>query len=164
MRLIPAIVLAILSVPASADPIDFRYCSGAELRMQMLEGETRIFRLLLRQGVEWVPYGRITLDGEGRSLSNRIDGEGATIFEPHNCEKIPGICQYTETSPDGTAVGKTRINGREGDVWSYSILETLDETFDVKVVGTVRYAEDGLVAEENWTETETYVKGCAIRQ
>lgn len=156
-----ATVDAVAEEPSGA--VYFQYCSGAVLRMDPA-GAERHYDLSVQQGDGWNPIGHVQLDAEGRFLTRQIGDGGETTFTPHNCEKVPGICAYTETGPDGTVATKNRINGREPDgAWSYSILEDQAGEMVLSVVGKVRYAPDGLAAEDNWTATDGYKKSCALR-
>ena len=125
--------------------------------------EAARYRLDVRQGVDWTFYGWLTLDAKGRFLSREIEGAGVTRYTPHNCEKVAGICEYTETAPDGSVQAKARINGREGERWSYTIFDDTGEAAEVRVVGTVRYGPDGFATIEEWTETSGYQRDCARR-
>ncbi|MEM0922768.1 MAG: hypothetical protein AAGI13_06955 [Pseudomonadota bacterium] len=154
------------SLPRSA-PIYLKFCSNAVMRLTPLAGAARIYKLDLRSGDTWTLFGEMRLDAEGRSTARRIDGHGLTRYAPHNCEKVPGICRYTEYRPDGTEAQMLRINGQDpgetDSLWSYTILQDADGQPEIQAIGTVRYAADGLPERESWTETETYTKGCAER-
>ncbi|MEL6476338.1 MAG: hypothetical protein AAFR17_03350 [Pseudomonadota bacterium] len=167
MRGLLAFCFCLLPLSAVAEEIYFRFCSDAVLRLSPQPGADRLYRLDVQDGAAWSQFGEMRLDPEGRIVSRRIDGQGETVFTPHNCEKVPGICQYAEQAPDGTTQNMVRINGQEaGDdsgTWSYTIMTDDGVTSEVTVVGTVRYAADGLAAEERWTETKGFATGCATR-
>lgn len=162
-RVLVAGVLAGLAADAVADPLYFRYCNGVVLRMAPAADENG-YDLAVEQAGAWSGIGHIRFDPEGRTVTRRIGEGNETRFAPHNCEKVAGICEYTETAPDGTETRKLRINGREPDgSWSYSILEDKAGEMELAVVGTVSYADDGLTQEDNRTAVEGYKKSCAIR-
>ncbi|MEM1382485.1 MAG: hypothetical protein AAGG06_02460 [Pseudomonadota bacterium] len=154
------------SPAAPADSFYYEFCSGAVLRMTPTEDRDRSYRLDLRNGTGWTRYGKVVLDNDGRFLARQVDGRGSTQYTPHNCEKVPGICEYTERLPDGRTLNKARINGREGETWTHSIFETRDGKRELLVIGTVRYHEDGLAAEETWINTgsASLAEGCAKRR
>lgn len=157
-----AVLLA--GVANAQAPAVYEFCGGAVVRMTPVEGAGQTLVLDVESDDAWVKYGRIVLDAEGRRKSLEIDGRGATVFDPHNCEKTVGICQYVETDPEGTSVKKSRINGREGDEWSYSIMEDHGSGFELAVIGKVTYADDGLAQTESWTSVSSYTQdGCAKR-
>lgn len=163
LRLGCTVVLFAGAAQAQA-PAVYEFCGGAIVRMTPIDEPKRVLRLDVEGNDGWIKYGQITLDAEGRRRSLEIDGRGATVFEPHNCEKTVGICQYVETDPKGTSIKKSRINGREGDQWDYSILENRGNGFELAVIGKVTYADDGLAQEEFWTSVTSYTKdGCAKR-
>ncbi|MEM7059668.1 MAG: hypothetical protein AAF557_18950 [Pseudomonadota bacterium] len=163
MRFACAFVL-LASIASAQTPAIYEFCGGAIVRMTPVDGPERILRLDVESGEDWVKYGQIVLDTEGRRKSLEIDGRGETIFEPHNCEKTVGICQYVETDPQGISIKKARINGRDGEEWSYSIMEDHGKGFELSVVGKVTYADDGLAQDESWTSVSSYTQdGCAKR-
>lgn len=158
------IFVLMIGIANAQVPAIYEFCGGAIVRMTPVDGPERILRLDVEGSDGWVKYGQIILDTEGRRKSLELDGRGATVFEPHNCEKTVGICQYIETDPQGTSVKKSRINGRTGDQWDYSILEDRGNGFELAVIGKVTYADDGLAQDESWTSVTSYTKdGCAKR-
>lgn len=159
------VTMALVAGVANAQaPVTYEFCGGAIVQMTPVNGPERVLQLDVESDDGWIRYGQITLDAEGRRKSLDIDGRGATVFDPHNCEKTIGICQYVETDPQGQSVTKSRINGRTGDKWDYSILEDRGNGFELAVIGTVTYAEDGLAQDETWTSVTSYTKdGCAKR-
>ncbi|MEM7668357.1 MAG: hypothetical protein AAF317_04295 [Pseudomonadota bacterium] len=157
------VLTGMLAIDAAAEPVFFRYCSGAVLRMTP-GTEAGHYDLSVASGPDWSAIGHVRLDPEGRFLGRQIGAGGETRFAPHNCEKVPGLCEYTETAPDGTETQKIRINGREPDgSWSYSILEDTTGEMDLAVVGTVFYGLDGLAETDTWTTVDGYEKSCAER-
>ena len=149
-------VLAAQPVAAGAtgeatEEILFRFCSGSILRMQAVESEVNTFTLALRRDADWQEYGRAIFDENRRLVRQEVPGRGALQFEPHNCEKMPGICRYTEIGLDGTRQDKMRINGREGDEWNYSLMDLADGRQELTRVGTVTYGDDGFAVKEQWT-------------
>lgn len=146
-------VIPVLHAPVQAAPkeILFRFCSGAILRMQEIEGTANTFTLALKRDVDWQEYGRAIFDENRRLVRQEVPGRGALQFEPHNCEKMPGICRYTEIGLDGTRQDKMRINGREGEEWNYSLMDLSDGKQELTRVGTVTYGDDGFAVKEQWT-------------
>lgn len=151
------------------ETIYYRYCAGVILRA-VPDPEPGAYALALLQGETWQDYGRALYDGDGRMLRQEVTGRGAVTFDPHNCEKMPGICTYTETGLDGTAQKKLRINGLEGEEWNYSLIDAGEgageggiETQVLTRVGTVTYAPDGLAARETWSSVTGTEDGCLTR-
>ncbi|MFK7943050.1 MAG: hypothetical protein AB8B85_09090 [Paracoccaceae bacterium] len=147
------------------DAIFYRYCEGTILRVIAEDAPGTYALALLRQG-EWKPYGRALHDPDGRMLQQEVEGRGAVIFTPHNCEKVPGICRYTETGLDGMAQKKLRINGLADAEWNYSLLDLNNTDPDRQTltrVGTVRYGQDGLADEETWSSITGTEDGCLVR-
>lgn len=158
----------------SQDTIYFRYCAGAILRAHP-EAEPGTFALALLRGEAWKDYGRAIYDAEGRMLRQEVTGRGTVTYQPHNCEKVAGICTYTETGLDGEIVSKLRINGLTGAEWNYSLIDVdngtntgiepgnggLSQT--LTKVGTVTYAPDGLAIRETWSSVTGTEDGCLER-
>ena len=109
------------------------------------------YALAIKRGKEWGSYGTAFFDEQRRLVSQEVPGRGAMRFEPHNCEKVPGICRYTEIGFDGTSQEKLRINGKTGEEWNYSLFEIADGAQTLTRVGTVTYGADGLADKEEWT-------------
>lgn len=149
-------------------PIYFQYCSGAILRAAP-EADPGVFALALLRGKAWASYGRAIYDSEGQMLRQEVVGRGIVRFDPHNCEKSVGICEYTEIAFDGPPQRKLRITGHEGidAAWTYSLVDIVKEGgADKQVlsrVGTVNYAEDGLAIRETWSSITGTEDGCLER-
>lgn len=149
-------------------PIYFQYCSGAILRAAP-EAEPGVFALALLRGEAWATYGRAIYDAEGQMLRQEVKGRGTVRFDPHNCEKSVGICEYSETAFDGPPQRKLRITGHEGAdaAWTYSLVDIVKEGgADTQVltrVGTVNYADDGLAIRETWSSITGTEDGCLER-
>ena len=147
------------------DTIYYRYCAGVILRA-VPEAAPGSYALALLRGDAWKEYGRAVYDAEGRMLRQEVAGRGTVSFDPHNCEKVAGICRYTETGLDGKVTSKLRINGLAGEEWNYSLVDAGEggpETQTLTRVGTVTYAADGLAAEETWTSVTGTEDGCLKR-
>ena len=141
--------------------VHYKYCVGVVLKLEPEAAAPNRYVITRRKGVDWVPYGKATFDEKRRLVSQEVTGHGTLSFAPHNCEKMAGICTYTETGFDGESVEKLRINGREGDEWNYSIMKA--ETQELVTIGTVTYGADGLADREQWTEIDSTRSGCFER-
>lgn len=147
------------------ETIYYRYCAGVILRA-VPESTPGAYALALLRGEGWKDYGRAVYDAEGRMLRQEVTGRGTVSFKPHNCEKVAGICRYTETGLDGKSTKKLRINGLTGEEWNYSLVDAGEggpETQTLTRVGTVSYAEDGLATEETWSSVTGTEDGCLSR-
>ena len=145
--------------------IYYRYCAGVILRA-VPEATSGSYALSLLRGEAWRDYGRAVYDADGRMLRQEVAGRGTVHFEPHNCEKVAGICRYTETDLDGTETKKLRINGLAGEEWNYSLVDAGEggpETQTLTRVGTVTYAPDGLADKETWSSVTGTEDGCLER-
>ena len=154
--------LAVCPVLAEdAGAVHYKYCVGVILKLEPEADDPNRFAITRQKGGDWLAYGTATFDDQRRLIRQEVKGHGTLSFDPHNCEKTPGLCTYTETGFDGESVEKLRINGREGEEWNYSIMKA--ETQDLVTIGTVTYGADGLADREQWTEIDSTRSGCFER-
>lgn len=115
------------------------------------------------RGAEAREIGALRYDPEGRVTAFlRPDGSPVKIYEPHNCERVAGLCEYRVIS-NGVAAIERRIGGLDGGTWSFSIFVERDGVPRLEKVGTIAYDADGVVVDELWIEGETGEEGGARR-
>ncbi len=141
----------------------YKYCIGAVVKLTPVEGEDGHYRIDLQAGDGWALYGKGIFDEKRRLTAQEVEGQGTVRFDPHNCEKMPGFCKYTETGLDGETVAKIRLNGRRGEQWDYTIFDDFGDRKDVVRVGKVTYADDGLAARDEWVDVNSTGEGCFER-
>jgi hypothetical protein len=105
--------------PVVGDAFDYRTSHGRRLRMLLAgtDGDRFLWELHDVTGTP-VLAARITQDAAFRVLVHEDAAGGITRYDPHNCEKIVGICTYAVTHPDGTVDAEMRVNGIESGVWN----------------------------------------------
>jgi hypothetical protein len=141
----------------------YKYCVGAILKLTPVADRDGHFQIALRSGDGWALYGKGIFDDQRRLVAQEVEGQGTVRFDPHNCEKVAGFCEYSETGLDGTTMKKVRLNGRIGDQWDYTIFDDFGDRKDVIRVGKVSYAEDGLALRDEWTDVNSTGEGCFER-
>ena len=138
------------------DAFDYRTSHGRTLKLTLVEADDGRFLWELHD-VTRVPRlaARITQDAEFRVLVHEDAAGGVTRYEPHNCEKVVGICTYAVSYPDGSAADEMRVNGIAEGVWNYSLWR--DQAGEKRPVGIgeICYDAAGLSLHESWTDLES---------
>ena len=98
---------------------------------------------------------RITQDAEFRVLVHEDASGGVTRYDPHNCEKMVGICTYKVRHPDGSEAEEMRVNGIAGEVWNYSLWRASGGEKRPIGIGEICYDASGLSLRESWTDLES---------
>jgi hypothetical protein len=155
-RQAPAAPAPAALAPAPGDAFDYRTSHGRILRMTLVESAAGRFVWELSD-VTGPPRraARITQDERFRVLVHEDAAGGVTRYEPHDCEKVVGICAYTVHHPDGSTGAEMRVNGVAGGVWNYSIWRGAGAERRPVGIGEICYDAAGLSLRESWTDLET---------
>lgn len=144
------------AVPELGDTLDYRTSHGRTLRMTLVgtSGDRFLWKLSDITGAPRL-VARMTQDAEFRVLVHQDAGGGVTRFEPHNCEKVVGICSYKVHNPDGSAADEMRVNGITQGVWNYSLWRGTGDDKRPVGIGEICYDAAGLSLRESWTDLES---------
>jgi hypothetical protein len=138
------------------EAFDYRTSHGRTLRMTLVEaaGDRLLWELHDITGPPLLA-ARITQDAEFRVMVHEDAAGGVTRYDPHNCEKVVGICTYTVSHPDGSAAEEMRVNGITHGVWNYSLWREADGQKHPVGIGEICYDATGLSLRESWTDLES---------
>jgi hypothetical protein len=144
------------AAPKPGDAFDYRTSYGRRLRMTLVAASGDRFEWELTDVTDAPSLvARITQDAEFRIVANEDAAGGVTRYDPHDCEKVVGICGYTVHHPDGSAGEEMRVNGVEGGVWNYSLWRETDGENRPVGIGEICYDAAGLSLRESWTDLQT---------
>ncbi len=143
----------------------YRFQSGSVMTLTLEERspDGSVWTVTAGEGDAARLVGRLRYDAEGRVTAFlRPDGTPSETYEPHNCERVVGLCSYQVTDSRGVRA-EQRIGGRNGDEWSFSVFLVENGAPTLLKVGTITYDGDGVVRDELWMDAETGAEAGARR-
>ena len=135
----------------------YRFLSGQVMRMELAERDENgsAWRVLSGEGDAAREVGELRYDADGRVTAFLPAGDAPPeTYDPHNCERVVGLCEYTVTRGD-QSWSERRISGVSDGVWTFSVFRVLGGEHELQKVGSVTYDDDGVVVDELWMDGAT---------